>query len=148
MTRIRVAALLAAVISLVSLSACTPQGSPQPTGNSTTAGSAQPRLLTWAQAASGSPVTDALVAGKLAVNDVGCVVIGSAILLAPPGSSVLADGFGISLAGRGEYRFGQSVENLRGGYGDIAGTATDPDGIAGCRSHATPEEEYAIVWGS
>lgn len=148
MTRNRTAILLATVITLVSLSACTPQGSPQPTAGGTTAGSAQPTLLTWTQAASSSPVTDALVAGKLAVNETGCVVIGSAILLAPPGSSVLADGSGIGLAGRGDYRFGQSVENLRGGYGDIAGTAADPDGIAGCRSHASPEQEYAIVWGS
>ncbi len=139
------AVLLAAVLILALPAACTAQDAPQPAGRNATAGSAQPKLLTWAQTASGNPMTDALVAGELAVNDAGCVTIGSAILLAPPGSSVLADGSGISLAGHGEYPFGQSVQNLRGGYGDIAGTRADPAGIDGCRSHASPEKEYAGV---
>jgi hypothetical protein len=137
--------LLAAVLSLAALTACTAQEPPQPTGANTTTTPAQPKLLTWAKTASNSPTPDALVAGKLAVNDAGCVTIGSALLLAPPGSSALPDGSGISLAGHGEYRFGQSLQNLRGGYGDITGTATDPAGIAECRSQANPEQEYAVV---
>lgn len=87
----------------------------------------------------------ALVSGELGVNDRGCVTLGHAVLLAPPGSVVLSDGNGINLAGRGELHWGERVSGLGGGYGDYPVDATEHADLAGCRSRVHPEREFVGV---
>lgn len=157
LTATRAVALLAAVVAGGLVSSCSPPAAPEPTravAASTSPAHASPaaptaeppRLLTWTRRSGQTAITDALVAGRLAVNDAGCVTVGHALLLAPPGSSVLTDAGTVRLAGHGEHPLGQLVRDLPGGYWDITGTSSDPAGITECRSHASPEQEYAVVW--
>lgn len=104
-----------------------------------------PRLLMWTPPPGDSGARhQALVSGKLAVNDAGCVTLGSSILIAPPGSTVSSDGTSVRLAGHGRYSFGTEVSGLSGGYGDM-GRGDDPDSAASCRSASHPERDYVVV---
>jgi hypothetical protein len=147
MIRPGMAAFLVTVMTTMSLAACTGEATPQPTAGTPSATPGPAQILTWTHTASDSPTTDALVSGTLAVNDNGCVTIGAALLVAPPGSSVLADGSGVSVSSLGEHKFGDTLQDVSGGHFDITGTAADPAGISECLSSVSPEHEYTVVWG-
>jgi len=74
--------------------------------------STRPVLLVAPETNAGS---DAVVAGALGVNEAGCFTIGEDVLLAPHGSTVIADGTGIDLPGVGEVGIGEQIDG-GGGY--------------------------------
>lgn len=138
-----------AMISPLTLAGCSSSATNPSNGPTTTASQAPlPQLLTWTDTASDSASADVLLDGALAVNDAGCITLGPAILVAPPGSTVLSDGSGITIINQGEVQFGHSPTNLAGGFADITGAPGEPSGLAECQSSSKPETQYVIVRGA
>jgi hypothetical protein len=79
----------------------------------------------------------ALVSGTVGVTDTGCIALDDAVLVAPEGSTISADGETVSLTGVGEFRLGDSLPGTGGGWtvwGD------DGAGFGDCGSG-----EYAVL---
>lgn len=145
-TRNSIPTALASVLLLIATMTGCAGGNPPPAdATAPTATTVQPRLLIWPKLTNSDAAVGALVNGKLAANDVGCVTVGSAILMAPQDSSVSTDGSSINIAGRGEFRLGDQLPDLPGVFLDITGKGTDPTGITECRSITKPEHEYVVV---
>ena len=93
------------------LCACSPSGNESVPPPSASPSDPLPFLLVRTEPDGGG--LDALVHGVLRVNANSCVVLNDSLLSAPVDSRVMPDGRGVSLAGVGEYAFGDKA-SLRG----------------------------------
>lgn len=101
----------------------------------------RPRLLTWHGPADAS--MQALVAGRLRVNDGGCFTVAGEVLMAPPGSRVVRDGGAVRIAGIGTVAAGERVRG-GGGYLDAADVQPSKDRRA-CLSGGGRDTGYVIL---
>ncbi|MFT4011207.1 MAG: hypothetical protein QM655_14315 [Nocardioidaceae bacterium] len=116
-------------VLLVSMSACDDadhsDGSPSPALGQDHKSAT---LIVWSDnGREETPSDDALVTGALGISTHGCLVLnGVNILVAPPGSSVNAEGTRVSIAGLGEFGMGDTITG-RGGYVTAPSEEWEPD---------------------
>lgn len=109
----------------------TSDASPQDTPSQANEG---PRLLVSPPANAGM---EAIVSGRLGINDVGCFTVAGLVLIAPSGSSVLDTGDGVRIPGIGEIRLDGQV-STSGGYLPAA-ELSDIEGLQECIQDASTE---------
>lgn len=73
----------------------------------------------------------AFISAKLQVNAQGCFALDGELLLAPHGSTVLADGSGIDIPGLGVIKVGETITG-GGGHNDYATETEVPAKMKGC----------------
>ncbi|GAB3762743.1 hypothetical protein GCM10028864_54350 [Microlunatus parietis] len=84
------------------------------------------------------PTQEALVGGPLGVDAAGCVTVGTEryVLVAPPGSRLVADGTAVEMPGYGVFALGSVLKAGGGVHEDIS---DPPEHWKGCAGRAFVE---------
>ena len=105
-------------------------------------GRSKPRLIVQDAPRPGDVYQLAFISAELQVNAQGCFALDGELLVAPHGSTVLADGSGIDVPGLGAVKVGETMSG-GGGHSDYATESEVPARMKGCM--AGPPFMYVLL---